>query len=73
VNVREITVSRQARVLNQKHFCVGLCYVVGLGHFPFCEVGVSVSVFNGLGLEETSCALESNVGVSRSLATLSFS
>jgi hypothetical protein len=64
VNVCEITVSRQARVLNQKHCSVWVCVMWwASGHVPFCEVGVSVSVCNGLGFEEISCAQESNVGV----------
>lgn len=43
--------------------CVGLCYVMGLSYVSLCDVGVLVSICNGLGLEGNNCAQKSNVGM----------
>ncbi len=44
-------------------FCVGLCYVMGLSYVSLYDVGVFVFICNGLGLEGSNCAQESNVGM----------
>jgi hypothetical protein len=42
---------------------VGLCYVMGLSYVSLYDVGVFVFICNGLGLEGSNCAQESNVGM----------